>query len=200
MKKGMPLDFATTLLALQTGRVVIYPTETFYALGAVCGNEAAVERIAAIKNRAPDKPFPLVAGSLEQVQEFAELAGVASHIARRFWPGPLSILLPCKKSFSSALCDRDGFIAVRVSSHPVAQNLCLQSESLLVATSANFAGKMPACRLENCDADLLAAVDGYLVQEPFPSGEKPSTLVRIDGNEITVLRNGAIPAQMLLER
>ena len=196
MKKGTPFDFAATVLALQAGQVVMYPTETFYALGAVCSNEIAVRRIVAIKNRPLDKPFPLIAGSLEQVREFAELRGMAELVAKRFWPGPLSILLPCKKPFFPAFCDEGGFIAVRVSSHPVARNLCLQTQNLLVATSANFAGKMPACRLADCDMDLLAVLDGYLVQEPFPSGEKPSTLVRIDGEQIVILREGAIPAQM----
>lgn len=197
MKKGTSFDFAATVLALQAGLVVMYPTETFYALGTVCSNETAVRRIAVIKNRPLDKPFPLIAGSLEQVREFAELRGMAELLAKRFWPGPLSILLPCKKTFFPALCDVGGFIAVRVSSHPAARNLCLQTENLLVATSANFAGKMPACCLEDCDMDLFAMIDGYLAQEPFPSGGKPSTLVRIDGEQIVILREGAIPAQML---
>ena len=176
------------------GGLLIYPTETLYALGADALNPAAVMRLAEVKGREPGKPLPLIIGSLEQLglvtsQKHSDIFT----LARSFWPGPLSVLVQARQELSGLLCDAGGYVALRVTSHPLARELCLQSGVPLVATSANPGGKPPAALPDQLDPDLAAAVDCVLTQKPWPAGGPPSTVVQITGpDRLRVLREGAV--------
>lgn len=191
------IDFEQAVRFLKEGQVVLYPTETFYALGTPVTAENGIRQIAEIKNRNQAKPFPVIAGSMEQVCRYADLPPLAEKLAEFFWPGPLSILVRCKIPLAEEVRDKHGFTALRLTSHPVAQALCLESQSLLLATSANFATLPPAREPRELDAELKTRVAGCLLAPPLPAGGLPSTLVRLDEGGLSILREGSIPAQTI---
>ncbi|HYA42924.1 MAG TPA: L-threonylcarbamoyladenylate synthase [Syntrophobacteraceae bacterium] len=177
---------------LKSGGLVLYPTETFYALGALPGIGEAVERVFAIKGRDAGKPLPLIASDLQAVlgaaSAWPESAGA---LARVFWPGPLSMVLPAAASLPPVLHAQTGKIAVRVSSHPVAWLLAQASGGLIVSTSANRAGGLPAKSPETIENDILAAVDALLDAGNLPGG-LPSTIVDVAVQPEALIRAGRI--------
>jgi L-threonylcarbamoyladenylate synthase len=179
---------------LQRGGLCIYPTETLYALGAGLGNPEAVARVQAIKKRDPAKPLPLIVGSMGQLSLVTPGVDVLSErLIRAFWPGPLSILLPARPTLPEPVRDSRGLVSLRLTSHPVAQALCLASGQPLVATSANLAGEVPASRPDDVDARLLDETDAFVVDEPLPAGGPPSTVVVAAGVlAVRILRRGAV--------
>ncbi len=185
--------------AITRGKVIIYPTETFYALGCNVLNHEAVDRIVRIKGRPKDKPLPVIIGSMEQLQLVAsEISNQAMDLARTFWPGPLSLILPARDAVSSQAKDQAGLTSVRWSPHPVAHELCISSGVPLVGTSANLAGAEPVFRPEALDPRVMEGVDSALTFPPYPQGGLPSTVVQVVGpKQLCVFRSGAVSEQQL---
>jgi L-threonylcarbamoyladenylate synthase len=186
-------------LAITGGKVIIYPTETFYALGSNIFDHEAVDRIVRIKGRPQGKPLPVIIGSMEQVHLVArEISNQVMDLARTFWPGPLSIILPARDFVSSLVKDHLGQTSVRWSSHPVARELCNSSGVPLIATSANLAGADPVFQPEALDPWVMEEVDGVLSFPPYPQGGLPSTVVEVVGpQQLCVFRSGAVSVQQL---
>jgi L-threonylcarbamoyladenylate synthase len=185
---------------IRSGGVLLYPTETLYALGADACNAQAAARIVALKRRQPDKPLPLIIGGLEQLIQVtswdtARLQG----LAEAFWPGPLSLLVPARQGLAAAVQDAQGWTSVRWTPHPAAAELCLRSGRPLIATSANLSGQRAVCRSQDLDPVLTAQADLRLDIGPPPGGGPPSSLVRLGKgkNELILLREGAITAARL---
>ena len=124
------------------------------------------------------------------------LQGAARELARRFWPGPLSIIVDVAPAVSSLAKDIHGRSAVRMSPHPVAMRLCAEAGGPLVSSSANLSGRPPACRPEDLDQELLRNSGALVVDaQPWPAGGLPSTLVEIvDEHCVRIVRAGAVSA------
>jgi L-threonylcarbamoyladenylate synthase len=188
---------------LNQGGVVIYPTETLYALGCAAKSAEACARVARLKARPLAKPFPLVLGSVDELWAVAGAMPAAlladlELVARHFWPGPLSVLLPTRPGLPDLVRDATGHSSVRISPHPTVQRLCALIGGPLVATSANISGQPATARPEELDPALLSGVDAALLGEPLPGGGQPSTLIRLlGGGAAQVLRAGAIPLEAL---
>ncbi len=183
---------------LRSGGVVIYPTETFYALGAVPTIEKAVERVFEIKGRDIGKALPLIASDLQAVLCAAsQWPEPAAKLARLFWPGPLSLIVPASASLPPALHAGTGKIAVRVSSHPVASLLARASGGLIISTSANLAGGPAAESPSRIDAGLLASVEAVLDAGNLPGGF-PSTIVDVSDHPAVLVREGKIAPKEIL--
>jgi len=177
---------------LREGGVVAYPTETFYGLGALARDGAALERLARAKGRPEGKPLPLVAADTAMVEEVAILDGVARHLAARFWPGPLTLVLPARAGLPAPITAGTGTVGIRVPGSEVARELCRAAGGPIVSTSANPAGEPPPEEVARLDAGLAARLDGVLDAGPAPGG-RPSTVVSIVGGRLSLLRDGAIP-------
>jgi len=187
---------------LQQDKVVIYPTETLYALGCRIRSAVGVRRIAALKGREAIKPFPVIIGSREQLTQVAAEAGeTAARLMDRFWPGPLSLLLPALPDLPDRLKNPEGLLSLRWTPHPQAQTLCLRCGSPLVATSANTSGRPAAARSEDLEPELVRQVDGVVPGTcSEDSGGVPSTVARpLSENRVGLVREGAIPARRLEE-
>jgi len=191
--------------ALAAGGCVVYPTETFYALGAKVGSLAALSRINAIKGRPQSKPLPVIIGHSEQLaslvsREISTWEGYATawRLMECFWPGPLSIILPARAGLPPQLLDGQGRICVRFSPHPQARRLCLLSGSPLAATSANVSGGPAVSALADLHTAVRLGVDAMVEGTPRPAGGLPSTLVlpHSDGH-LEILRQGALPRAAL---
>lgn len=196
---GLSPEIIEASAALARGGVLIYPTETLYALGASALNVPALDRIGGIKQRPPDKPLPVLIGMLEQLHELtARDTPEQRALIRQFWPGPLSILVPARPGLPRAIQNKDGYMAVRWTPHPVAQALAAHSGHALAATSANFAGRPPADHPRDLDQKLVQAVDTLVFSPPYPAGGLPSTLVRIvSSGRLQILRHGAVSLDRL---
>ena len=182
---------------LRSGGVVIYPTETFYALGAIPTIEKAVERVFQIKGREAGKALPLIASELQAVLgASSDWPEPADMLARIFWPGPLSLIIAASASLPAALHAGTGKIAVRVSSHPVALMLARACGGLIISTSANMAGGAAPENPASINAGLLASVGAMLDAGNLPGGF-PSTIVDVSVHPATLVREGKIAPEAI---
>jgi len=176
----------------------VYPTETFMALGCRAGSARAVAGLYEIKQRPRHLPLPLIAADRAQVEGIARLIPEAEKLMERFWPGPLSILLPISVRASAAVDCGTGMVAVRIPSHSGARDLALAVGEPLVASSANISGAPPAKDAQSVAPVLLERVSVLWDAPPKPAGSLPSTLVRLlDEDTIQVLRQGAVSKHAL---
>lgn len=179
-------------LVLQRGGVLIYPTETFFGIGCRVCDASAVAKVYAAKRRAAGLPLPVLGANREQLAQVALFSEGVEALARRFWPGPLTLLLPALPCVPESITAGTGRIAVRVSSHPVARALALAAGSALAASSANISGRAAVTTVSALDAELTAVVDGVLDMGPTPGGGLPSTLARLEADGLHILRVGAV--------
>ena len=177
--------------ALRRGGVIIYPTETLYALGGNGFDPDVAARVVALKGRPAGKPLPLIIGSPDQLRLVTDhVDSNLERLAREFWPGPLSVLVRARGNIPRLVTDEEGYTSLRLTPHPIAAALCREIEAPLVAPA------LP----EAIDPFLVDSVDAVIRDRPHPAGGKPSTLIRIVGpNRIELLREGTI-AKDLLEK
>lgn len=189
----MIVDFQAAVDRITAGGCLVYPTETFFALGGDGLRSEVGARIAAIKGRPEKKPFPLILGGWEQWERFVRPDPSTEEIARLFWPGPLSVLVRLRGQVPVSVRDGQGWTSVRYTPHPGAAGLCLESGTLLVATSANRSGLPAAADPGELDSGLVSEAGCLFTAPPHPAGGNPSTLIRVVGRKlVTVLREGAV--------
>ncbi len=182
---------------LRAGGLVVYPTETFYALGALAGSAAAVARLAAAKLRPGDRPVPLVAADLAAARAVAAaFPPLAERLAARFWPGPLTLVLPAAPGLPPEVA-REGTVGVRVPGSALARELSRLAGGPLVSTSANRSGGPPVTRPADLDQGLVALVDCVVDGGETPGG-LPSTVVAVEPGGPRLLRAGAVSWERLL--
>jgi len=181
---------------LRRGGVVVYPTETLYGLGVDATNPLALGRLVVLKGREPGKPISVLVADETMLSELAaEVSPLARRLVRRFWPGPLTLVLPARPGVSDLLTGGTGTIGVRVSSHPVATALVVAVSRPVTSPSANPAGCAPPVTVDDARGYFGTTVDAYLDAGRLP-GEPASTVVDVrDG--LRVVREGAVPAAVL---
>jgi len=191
------LEYATRLIT--TGKVVAFPTDTFYGLGADPMNLAAVSEIFRIKRRTADRPLPLLVASLDQAAELAfNPPRVFFQLAEKFWPGPLTIVVPASRLIPLKVTANTGKIGLRWPRAPLAVAIIAAAARPITGTSANLA-KRPACSTADEVAkqlgdDLPLILDGGPTQ-----GEMASTVVDLGGERARILRPGGIAESELKE-
>lgn len=190
------------LKAMESGGVVVYPTETLYAVGCDAMDEKACERVSEIKGRPKGMPLPLIIGGVDMLNLVTDdQSAPLLDLAKAFWPGPLSILVKALPELPRLLTDEEGYTSVRFSGHPFAAELSRRLKKPIVATSANFSGKPPVAMPEDIDPALLDMVDASYFDPPWPRGEKASTVVRMLGtSKLEVLRDGAVSVKKLCDK
>lgn len=176
---------------LRTGGVVAYPTDTFYGLAADPRNPAAVARLFAIKGRAPGQAIPLIAADEAQAMAAVEFDARSLRLARAFWPGPLSLVLPACAVICKDARAGDGTVAVRVPASDAARAIARGFGFCITATSANLSGEEPTTSAAAARAALVGVVDLVLDGGETPGGD-PSTLVDVRGEAPRLVRDGAI--------
>ena len=127
-----PENFAVAVEALKRGHVIVFPTETLYGLGADALDEVAVEKVFQLKGRDPRNPIPVLVADQEMLHTLiAKVPTVARKLMDRYWPGPLTLVLPGKKNIPKPLCNPAGGVGVRISSQPIAAQLSQTTRSSL---------------------------------------------------------------------
>jgi L-threonylcarbamoyladenylate synthase len=179
------------IAALKAGELVVYPTETFYAIGADAFSSAALRRLFRVKGREPGRPVGLIAAGTAMAFSVArEIPHDARRLANAFWPGPLTIVLPAREEIAAELVGPDG-VGVRVSPNPVARALSAGLGRPITATSANLSGATPASTLAEARAGLGEKVKVYLEGGEL-TASAPSTVVAVGRSGWKMVRVGAI--------
>jgi L-threonylcarbamoyladenylate synthase len=179
------------LRVLGEGGMVAYPTETFYGLGVRFDDASALGRLFEIKGRPSDKPVSLIVGTEASLSLVAaEVTTAARRLIDSYWPGPLTILFRAREGLNDALT-LEGKVAVRVPGESFGLNLARALAFPITATSANPSGGEPPSTAEEVARLLPEGVDLLIDAGPTPGG-KPSTVVDASGEELRLLRAGAV--------
>jgi L-threonylcarbamoyladenylate synthase len=185
--------------AIQAGGVVAFPTDTLYGLAADPRSAVAVGRIFFSKQRAQDRPIPLVAASVAQVRAgVGTLTPLGERLASQCWPGPLTMIIPASPVLCFEVHLGTGKVAVRVPNHAVARALALAAGHALTSTSANLSGRDAPSTADEVALALGHAIDVLIDAGPAPGG-LPSTIVDVTGREPVLIRAGAIPWDRVLK-
>lgn len=183
-------DVSAAARALAGGQIVAYPTETYYGLGVDALDEAALARLIALKGRGAEKGISvLVVGQAMLARVCADIPARVRALMAAHWPGPLTLALPARPGLPGALVV-DGCVAVRESPHPIARALVSAFGGPVTTTSANRSGEPPATSAAVV-AQALGAGCHVLDGGDTPGGA-PSTLARVRGDRVEVLRRGAV--------
>jgi len=191
------------LVHLAAGKVLAYPTETVYGFGGAV-DERSVEALVSLKSRVPGKPFLLLVAASEMITRLGlHLTGYASTLAARFWPGPLTLVLPGgEKRVPDRLRGPEGGVAVRWTPQRSLARLIRAHGDPITSTSANRPGVPPATAADQIVTQwgeaiargTLLVLDGGRLKD-----SQPSTVVDCTGRLPRVIRPGAIPAATLKE-
>jgi L-threonylcarbamoyladenylate synthase len=188
-----PMHIAHAAKVLRGGGLVAFPTETVYGLGADATSNSAVAGIFEAKGRPRFNPLIVHVQSLDRARRLAEFDALAPRLADRFWPGPLTLVLPRKPDCPLSFLVSAGLdtVALRVPEHPVAQQLLRASGMPIAAPSANRSGHVSPTTAAHVAADLAAHVDLVLDGGPTICGIE-STIVGFEEGKPVLLRTGAI--------
>ena len=177
--------------ALQSGQLIVLPTDTVYGLAADPFHTGAADRVFAAKRRPRDLELPVLVGNLEQAMELAVgVTDTATRVMERFWPGALTVVVPCDPVVAERLGSDDATVGLRWPDHPVPVAVCRRLGPL-ATTSANLHG-----RPTPPTAEAVAEEFGNLVAVVLDGGVcegSPSTVVDCTGVEPKLLREGRIP-------
>jgi L-threonylcarbamoyladenylate synthase len=182
-------EIVFAVAALKRGEIVAYPTETFYGLGVDALDELALARLRQLKGRGEKAISVLVDGPEMVASLCRKVSPRAAALMRRHWPGALTLALPARRGIPTAIV-LDGCVAVRQSPHPTAQALVERFGRPLTTTSANRAGEPPATTAEAVD-EIFEGRCRILHGGATPGG-LPSTLARVRGDRVEILRRGAV--------
>jgi L-threonylcarbamoyladenylate synthase len=183
--------------SLRAGRLVAFPTETVYGLGAHALDPEAVGRVFAAKGRPVDNPLIVHVADVDGFERVARsVTPLARELARRFCPGPLTLVLEARPDLPAVTTGGLSTVAVRVPDHPVATALLRAADLPVAAPSANRSGRPSPTTADHVLADLGAAVDVVLDGGPCPVGVE-STVVDARGERPVVLREGSITREEL---
>ncbi len=189
-----PASVGRAVAILREGGVVGIPTETVYGI-AVLPLQAALGRLVAIKRRSPDKGIALLIDSVEQVRDVAVVPPAAEHLADRFWPGPLTLVLDIRPGIElpELLTGGRPTIALRLPDHPVPRSLCRRIGRPIATSSANISGEPDATTPEQLLATLGEEL-ALIVDDGPVRGGVPSTVVAVSEREPEplILRHGAL--------
>ena len=196
-EQNTQIEAAASLL--REGGVVAIPTETVYGLAADASNAQAVKRIFEIKGRPADHPLILHIADESQLSHWArEVPTAAKLLARQFWPGPLTLILPRSPQVSDLISGGQDSVGVRVPDHPAALALlrAMDDEVALAAPSANRYGRISPTTAAHVYAELGDTVDMILDGGPCQVGLE-STIVSFIGDAVSVLRPGGVPVSAI---
>jgi L-threonylcarbamoyladenylate synthase len=183
--------------ALRAGELVVFPTETVYGLGANAANPAAVRKIFEVKGRPADHPVIVHLDDPRYLHRWVSVVPpVAEQLAARFWPGPLTLILPKAEHVNDIVTGGQDSIGIRVPSHPMAQQLLTAFGGGIAAPSANRYGRLSPTKPEHVRDELGSAVKIMLDGGDSPIGLE-STIVSCLDNEARLLRPGFITRSQL---
>ncbi len=182
---------------LKQGGLVAFPTDTVYGLGVWANSQQAVERVYSVKERPRNIALPLLLANISQIGEVAEpVPPIAWLLAHNFLPGALTIVLHKSNSVPDIITAGGITVAVRVPAHPIPIALAQGLGAPIVGTSANVSGKPSALTAEEVYSQFGNKIDLVIDGGRCPGGRE-STIIDVIGEELVILREGAISREEL---
>jgi tRNA threonylcarbamoyl adenosine modification protein (Sua5/YciO/YrdC/YwlC family) len=194
-----PRKIEAAVEVLHRGGVAAYPTDSIYALGCALEAREAIERIYRAKGMKKNQRLALICPDLSSASEFGMFSQTAFRLAQRIFPGPYTLVVPATRSVPRTLTDnKRRTVGIRVTSHPIAQALARSLGRPLLTTSAIAPETGEPCR----DADeVLEAFGKHLdvVIDTEQTPGEPSTVIEVDGDTVTLIREGQGPIAGILD-
>jgi len=191
---GVVAEAAESICA---GRLIAYPTDTLYGLGANALDAASASRLIEAKKRPAGKPISVIVGSVDQARSLASKPdGVWERLVDAFWPGPLTIVVEAAAAVPDTLTGGTGKIGVRVPDCPLARAISERAEVPVTATSANVAGRAPATNA----AEIVAALGDRLslvLDCGTLDADRGSTVVDVTSGKVRVIRKGVVAEERI---
>lgn len=184
---------------ISNGKIVIFPTETVYGIGANALDENACESIFQIKGRSENKPLIVLISDLDMLEDVVEnISKVEKVLIEKFWPGPLTIIFEksSKCKIPEIVTASQSNIGIRMTSSKIARMLIQKSGVPIVAPSANLSGNPTGIKIENIIQELGDKVD-YIIDCGDIQDSTTSTVVQVKDNVIHILREGKIVKEEL---
>jgi L-threonylcarbamoyladenylate synthase len=181
---------------LKAGRLIAFPTDTLYGVGADTFNPRAIQRLFAAKGRPLGKGIPVLLSDVEYLDSIvSEIPDLAITLAKKFWPGPLTLILP-KSNHIPKIISPDDTIAVRVPDNGIARKFIRAAGGAVVTSSANRSGEPPALDAQEALAALGDSIAAVLDGGKVPLGIA-STIVDCTVSPPQILRHGPLKAEEL---
>jgi L-threonylcarbamoyladenylate synthase len=194
-----PEDLTPAVEWMRAGKIVAFPTDTLYGLAVDPMSDLAVHRLFELKGRRARAALPLVASNSRQVETLCgQFSSTAARLASTFWPGPLSLVFDSPASVSVAVHGGSRTLAIRVPDHAVGRALADAWGGPITATSANRTGAEPASNVASL-GELADDPNVFVIDGGPTAGGAPSTIVDARGPRLTLVREGAIAWDRVLE-
>jgi len=194
---GSPQAIEKAAALLQAGGLVAFPTETVYGLGAIATDSEAVKKIFLAKGRPADNPLIVHISDLDQLDKVVdEPSSEALFLARRFWPGPLSLVLKRNPAVAPEVSAGLPTVAVRMPDHPLALRLIRAAGAPIAAPSANLAGRPSPTSPRHVIEDLGGLIDAIIMGQQCRIGIE-STVLDLSGRQPVILRPGGLSREEL---
>lgn len=176
---------------VKNGGLIVYPTDTVYGLGCDPFNVRAVERVFKVKGERKEKPLPILASDIKFIEKIAYINEKAKKIAEKYWPGPLTLVVPKKPVLPNIVTCGLASVGVRIPNHTVAIQFISFCDGLLVGTSANKTGEKSPKTAREANKQLGEQVDIVLDEGPTPLGQE-SSIIDLTSKKPKMLREGPI--------
>ena len=180
---------------LKNNEVVGFPTETVYGLGVIFDSEEAFKKMMEAKNRPPHKPFTLMCDSINMIKKYVDVSEKVEKLLNKYMPGPLTVLLKSKKELPYFVTLGSEYVGIRISSHPFVLNLIKKVGKPLLVPSANKSGEKPLSEYEDVISVFSGSISAVVMEDAL--GELPSTIIKIDDNNIELIRQGSLSFEEL---
>ncbi len=185
------IDYAANFI--KRGRVIAIPTDTFYGLSTDPFNLAAIERVFQVKGRAENKALPILVNSVEQaVSLMRDVPDAFLTLATKIWPGPLTLVVEATHRLPLKVTGNSGRVALRWADSRIATALIEAVGGPITGTSANLSGHASCTNAEQITQQLGKSL-ALVLDAGDTGGTLASTIVRINGDEWTIVREGALP-------
>jgi len=184
---------------IKDGKICIFPTETVYGIGTNALDEKACKKIYEVKNRNREKPLIVLVSDIEMLKNIVEeINELEKKLIEKFWPGPLTIIFRKKRIIPDIVTADKEYVGVRMTSEEFLKSLIEKAKVPIVAPSANLSGSPTEIDPKQIRAQFEEMVD-YIIDFGILESDITSTVVKVEGNKIHILRKGKITVERLLE-
>ncbi len=181
---------------MKKGKLIVYPTETCYGIGADATNMKSIQKIYEIKGRDSSKPIPILVSNLEMIKKYGLITKKIEILVKKFMPGPLSIVTKKEKPVSDI--NQEG-ISFRISSHPVATSLVKMLKKPITTTSANISGQSSIYEIKKVIEIFGDKVNVIIDCGDLPITESSTCVDMTCEDNVKIIREGPIPNESILK-
>ncbi|MEA3476033.1 MAG: L-threonylcarbamoyladenylate synthase [Candidatus Cloacimonadota bacterium] len=178
---------------LQEGKILIHPTENLYGFGAIISSETAIKKIEVMKKRKEKSGFIVLIGNFSQIHSLVcSISTSENELIKKYWPGPLTIILNAKKKYWQRPICYNKTIAVRLVGNEITREIINKVGTPIISTSINISGEKEALKTEDIITKFESQIDGIVIDKIHTFTNKPSTIVKVVNQKIKVVREGAV--------